>query len=116
MSDKTCGESVSDGIWNRKPCANPAKVERNGKFYCGVHDPVRLAKLRSKQDAIYADRFEARNKKHQIERAAPELLAALQALDDACCADLEDRENRITFRKALISGRVAIAKALGETT
>ena len=45
--------------------------------------------------------------------AAPDLLAALQALDNACCADLEDRENRITFRKALISGRAAISKALG---
>lgn len=29
-----------------RPCPNSAKVERDGKPYCGVHDPERLAGIR----------------------------------------------------------------------
>ena len=31
-----------------KPCAFLAKVERNGNWYCGEHDPVRINEKRSK--------------------------------------------------------------------
>ena len=32
-------------------CNRPAKVERNGKHYCGTHDPVSVAEKRAKRDA-----------------------------------------------------------------
>lgn len=38
--------------WHRYPCGNKASVEREGKFYCKVHDPVRIeekAKIRDKE-------------------------------------------------------------------
>lgn len=26
--------------WNSHPCRNKGKVERDGKWWCGIHDPV----------------------------------------------------------------------------
>ena len=48
--------------------------------------------------------------------AAPELLEALEALEDAYCDVGPDmsREKRANGRKALIAARAAIAKARGE--
>lgn len=34
-------------------CGKPAKVERNGRWYCGIHDPVKLAAKRAERDAKY---------------------------------------------------------------
>ena len=37
-----CRERIGRERW---PCANNAKIERNGRWYCGVHDPLRPDKL-----------------------------------------------------------------------
>lgn len=46
--------------------------------------------------------------------AAPELLAALVALDEAFCSNNDTRQERHQSRLALIAARAAIAKATGE--
>jgi hypothetical protein len=43
--------------------------------------------------------------------AAPELLAALKAMDAAICEGFETQAGRMAGRKALIAARAAIAKA-----
>lgn len=45
--------------------------------------------------------------------AAPELLTALEGMDEAICAGHETREARDIGRRALIACRAAIAKAKG---
>lgn len=47
--------------------------------------------------------------------AAPDLLSALKAMDDALCAGFETRDARMAGRKALIAARAAIAKAEGRS-
>lgn len=42
-----CCASISSGFGSYR-CNNPGKVERNGKLYCGTHDPVRLKEKRDK--------------------------------------------------------------------
>ncbi len=37
--------------WNQ--CFNYAKVERDGKWYCGIHDPIAWAKRRADRDAMW---------------------------------------------------------------
>ena len=68
-----CG--VCDSAWGWYKCPNRAKVERDGKFYCGAHDPERI---RAKNDALSA-KFEADWKaKIEREKAAEEKQAALE--------------------------------------
>lgn len=46
-------EHAKSGNWRRyrTRCTHNAKVERGGHYYCGVHDPVRVAEKRAKRDA-----------------------------------------------------------------
>src|SRR5690606_6555200 len=51
MSEKKMCVKQNHGGAGWYPCGNRAKVERGGKWYCGVHDPVRLAKKMQERDA-----------------------------------------------------------------
>ena len=48
---KCCAKIWEPGAWRPRQCSKAAKVERDGKFYCGVHDPVRL---QAKRDETHA--------------------------------------------------------------
>lgn len=49
----------SQGAWGRHyACSNPGKVERDGKWWCGTHDPERVA-----------DREEKRRRREEAEQA-----------------------------------------------
>jgi uncharacterized Zn finger protein (UPF0148 family) len=61
---KCCGERWSHFRWVN--CGHSGKIERDGKFYCGVHDPVRR---KEKEDA--------RSAKFETERAERKRLAAI---------------------------------------
>ena len=74
-----CCGTVFERGWPRK-CSTRAKVERDGKWYCGIHDPVRVAAKRAERDAEYARKCTERSAKWSMERAAPDLLAALKAV------------------------------------
>jgi uncharacterized Zn finger protein (UPF0148 family) len=49
MKNQRCCAEVWKG-WRYEPCANNSKVERDGKFYCGVHDPVKVAERQARHD------------------------------------------------------------------
>jgi len=69
-------------------CGNKAKVEHNGKRYCGIHDPVRRAERQAKHE------------QWALEKATSDLL-------EACKEMLEGRKG------ARDKARAAIAKAEG---
>jgi hypothetical protein len=59
-------------------CSAKASVERDGKFYCGRHDPVKCkAKSDARHTAFLAE-VEVREKQRKKERAAEELLEQLK--------------------------------------
>jgi hypothetical protein len=45
-----CSAKVWSG-WSHYPCSKKAKVNRNGKDYCGIHDPQKVAARNAKQEA-----------------------------------------------------------------
>ncbi len=88
-----CSATVYGGGFRSPPCSNPGKVERDGKWYCGTHDPVRVEKKRKERDKQWnaewdkkaARQEENRAKRTEIERRAaayPDLLEALKAASD----------------------------------
>jgi len=76
MKTHVCSERVPDG--GRWPsfhgCTRAAKVERDGKRYCAIHDPERVkAKQQAREDSYTAER----DKRAAIERRARSLAEAL---------------------------------------
>lgn len=59
------------------PCDHPGKVEVDGKWYCGVHNPNRENKVRKAAES--EARYEERLRIFRIKLAAPDLLAACKA-------------------------------------
>lgn len=79
-SDKCCAE-----VWQRhsmRPycCGAKAKVERDGKFYCGRHDPVASAAKAAARATEFDKEWSERKRKFALEGAAADLLSALKAL------------------------------------
>ncbi len=74
-------------IWgprvNSWPCHNSATVERDGKPYCKIHDPVKRRAKAEIRDKVYQEKSAAWAKRWRLESAAPELLSALQDLLEA---------------------------------
>lgn len=70
--DAKCSRYVLSDRWGVSVCCKPAKMEHDGKFYCGRHDPV---KRREKRDATSAKW----NAELEAERAKRNEAAAKQA-------------------------------------
>ena len=74
-----CSAMVSDsGGWHHYQCAKPAKVERDGKWYCKIHDPEYIASKQQKHEEKYELEFKERIKVIRLNAAAPDMYEALQ--------------------------------------
>ena len=61
------------GEWHSRPCGKPAKVQVDGRWYCGIHDPVKQAE----RDAEATRKWEVRNAAFRLRDAAPDMRDAL---------------------------------------
>ena len=67
-----CSVSVSDRNSRASyqyPCKNPTKVEIDGKWYCGTHDPVKVQERRDKRNELYNAEYETRTDKFKSDTA-----------------------------------------------
>ena len=110
---QSCSEKVFRD-WHYYQCQKTATVERDGRHYCGTHDPVAVkAKDEARSEKYRREREEAAAK-HRLESAAPELLEALQLFIQHDEIDHNDGvAMMLKYAEALEAGRAAIAKALG---
>ena len=115
MSDvKKCAAMIWQGS-SHYGCPNKGKIERGGKHYCGMHDPVAV---REKYDAREAQRKAVRKVElaaqsasasasaEQVRKAAcfDDLLAALQAIEHrAECNSFNMGEDITVFARAAIA-------------
>ena len=86
----TCCKQISYGYGFRtymKSCGKPAKVERDGKHYCGIHNPareeVRAAARNARWEASReADRAAVLSRREEAHKAAcfDTLVTALETL------------------------------------
>lgn len=63
-----------------RQCVREATVERDGKHYCKQHDPELVRARRDASYAKFTEKYEAERKQRQLEQAAQDLLAALEAI------------------------------------
>jgi hypothetical protein len=66
--NEQCREKVGD--WHLYRCKNKGKVQRDGQWYCGVHDPIAKAERAAKRGPTQFERECARREKRAAERAA----------------------------------------------
>lgn len=89
-------------------CSKKAKVERDGKWFCGTHDPIKIAERRSKRDAKWAEQSKRDNARRQLQCAASDLLAAAKMA--LACAQSLDQD----MTDAYAALKNAVAKAEGD--
>lgn len=101
-----------------EPCTRKGKVEREGKWYCGQHDPVARKERNDKARAEHDARWEAQRKKWTLEQAAPDLYAALtQAIGplEYAYRNVSSVTADKVKQQILPAMRAALARARGET-
>jgi uncharacterized Zn finger protein (UPF0148 family) len=91
---KCCAFVYRPGRFRASPCAKAAKVERDGKLYCGTHDPLAA---QARRDATYAkwkaehdarNRTDERNARIRAARDAVVSMAQLAARQHATWDDV----------------------------
>lgn len=99
-----CCKSLMDG-YHLVRCRKPATVEREGRHYCTIHDPVRVAEKDEARSAKWEAKMVEQRKAWALHAAAPELLEALKrSPHDASCHPSEGRHSeRCMEVKALIA-------------
>jgi uncharacterized Zn finger protein (UPF0148 family) len=79
-----CSEDVWDGGFRPHRCRNSGSVERDGKWYCKVHDPIARKERQERRDEEYRaeqERQLARRRKREAERRIETIRGA--TLDEA---------------------------------
>lgn len=61
-SHKCIASTWPTGAFSSHPCSATGKVERNGKWYCGRHDPVAIKTLYDKREAKRKEENAARDR------------------------------------------------------
>ena len=96
MDEHRCQEHIFDGGGRyRHQCTYKGKVERDGKWYCGIHDPVARAERDKRQREkrhrqwqemnALADEREAQHYENERKLAAfPALVEALESIIAEC--------------------------------
>jgi hypothetical protein len=84
LTGKTCCHNISTAHgWRFYACGKKAKVEHKGKFYCGIHDPVRatekIVARNAKWDAETKAKQAAWNKAYALKMATAALVEAVRA-------------------------------------
>ena len=70
MSAPKCAERVyPSGSWCGHDCTKTVKVERDGKWYCGIHDPVKVAEKRAERAAAARARMDEADRAYRRQKA-----------------------------------------------
>ena len=76
MKHTQCSAQVNGqgnwGSFHQHQCSRKATIERDGVWYCRVHDPEYI----KRKNEIATEKFHEEQKRKRIEYAAPELLEA----------------------------------------
>jgi hypothetical protein len=107
---KRCCERVfSSGTMHSRQCAHTAKINRGGRDYCTLHDPVRVEAAAEARRAAWAREWDDANKQGRLEGAAEDMLAALR--EARAWAQNEPPSRNLPWERAV---QTAIVKATGQ--
>ena len=65
-------EFMTSGGWRMQSCSRTGKIERNGKFYCGIHDPMKVKARRDAAQKKWDDKWKVQEAKLERVKAMSE--------------------------------------------
>jgi uncharacterized Zn finger protein (UPF0148 family) len=86
-----CARVWQTGRFRSAPCAKPPKVERDGKWFCAIHDPIRIEERNKAREAKWDAEWRESAKRDRLRSAAPALLLALEELLAAVTAEVNEK-------------------------
>ncbi len=119
MEKKRCSEIVfGANAFHQHACSNTGKIERDGKFYCGIHDPIavtaRMNARNKKWDREWAEEDAARERNKTLSpETARELIEAFEISIQYMPTDDEPGYVKEAYREAR-ECRKTLSKAKGE--
>lgn len=99
MSDQLCGGKLRG--WGQS-CRRQATVERDGRHYCGTHDPVARKARQEERDTAWRARYDAETRARAAQRERERFNAVVGDLARAAGATTED----------LAAGRVRVTVSI----
>ena len=75
LKDEKCCEHMWYGFYNHV-CGKPAKIEHENKFYCGIHNPVRLKEKYDKRNKEYERQSKIRSERWHREKLMHQILGS----------------------------------------
>lgn len=113
MTDKIRCQATSNpkdrwDSFHPQQCQKNAVVERNGKWYCKIHDPEYIKQKQNASMQKWQEEWKAEEHKRRMQQLAPELLEALEKL----AADYEYIVNNLIGNKQEVHASLVAAKAL----
>jgi len=127
MNAKKCSKRISGGFHSYQ-CSKSGKIERDGRWYCGTHDPVRIKEKREESARKWREMFRAqrsaseqreKDEAEQKRRADlfPELLEQLEKLLGMFESEIHNEYDGTSALDSRLSeadeARAAITKARG---
>ena len=83
MNEATCCANIYEkGVWRSHPCGRKAKVERNGMWYCGIHDPVSREKRRERNHEEWKRNWDRQERERKAREAAMDAIDRIAHADD----------------------------------
>lgn len=52
-----CSATVPEGLWSSHQCSKKAKVNREGRLYCTIHDPEYIKKKDEKEEEKWREMY-----------------------------------------------------------
>jgi uncharacterized Zn finger protein (UPF0148 family) len=94
------------------PCTKLPKVERDGKWFCTIHDPVRNEERNKAREAKWQAEWRESAKRGRLQSAAPAMLDALRAVEPLMIPGMNWTDETGELVKSMV--RAAIAMAVDE--
>lgn len=114
-NEKCVGLVRSSGNYWSHPCGKLAKVERNGKWYCGLHDPVPKAERTKKRGpSVWEQRLGAQTRERARQAARDQALRELVEAAKAIREDFPPGLEEWYFDPSENTNFIALAKAIAK--
>ncbi len=84
-----CARVLGNNGWSGHKCTNKAKVERDGRHYCGTHDPEAIKRKRDAQNQKWDEERKAKYLKFQKQQAAEKLRDHKAACFDVLLSEMK---------------------------